>query len=317
MADPKKITGGASTSGRKTVALKENPSVVIVDSGMGGLSICAVIVEGLERRRPPKQADIIYFNAWPDQERGYNSLSDQAERIRAFDAALDGIRAFAPDIVLIACNTLSILYPHTVFSRTAQLPVVGMVDFGVELILDHLLRQPERQVVILGTMTTIASALHRDSLIAHGIDGRRIVSQACDQLATAIEFGPDSPKVRAMIDDFVVQAVSKLHYPDAPVAAAFCCTHYAYSAALFKSSFEAALASDIVVLNPNAAMGDYFLELMDAFGSREGGANLRIVSRIQWSERNVSAIAGALKPISPPTASALLNYRYDPGLFSF
>ncbi len=299
------------------VPQKERLSVVIVDSGMGGLSICASIVAGLEKLRLKGSFALTYFNAWPEQDRGYNSIADQAERIRVFDAALLGIRNYQPDIILIACNTLSVLYPQTAASRTMTLPVVGIVDFGVELMLRHMLQRPEHQVIILGTLTTISSAIHRDSLIAHGIDGRRIVSQACDQLATQIEYGPDSPQVRAMIDDFMVQAASKLHYPEAPVAAAFCCTHFGYCTDLFKHSLETVLGLHCMILNPNEAMGHYFIERFGQTGTSDALLRLEVVSRIQWEDRKVDAISAALMPTSPATARALRNYRYHPELFSF
>jgi glutamate racemase len=291
--------------------------MVILDSGMGGLSICAHLVNRLQRRCPFEQVRMTYFNAWPEEARGYNMLPTWAERIRVFDAALAGVRAFDPDVLLIACNTLSIFYPHTIFSRSAAFPVVGIVDFGVGMIRAAMDEMPGSQVIILGTLTTIGSAIHRDSLISHGIDGRRIVSQACDQLATAIESGPDSPRVRAMIDDFAVQAAAKLLYPDKPVLAAFCCTHYGYSQARFKTSLDEAVGGDIRILNPNTAMADHVLGMIDSGSGSAGDIELEVVSRIRWSETKRSAIAGALETVSPLTAQALMDYRYDAKLFSF
>ena len=51
---------------------KDTLSIVIADSGMGGLSICADIVNGLEARRSDRAVSLTYFNAWPEQDRGYN-----------------------------------------------------------------------------------------------------------------------------------------------------------------------------------------------------------------------------------------------------
>ena len=317
MAEPNTLTSRITSDQLGALAQKEALSLVIVDSGMGGLAICAGIVDGLVQQGHFKQVEVTYFNAWPERNRGYNALRDSDECIRAFDAALTGMQAFVPDMVLIACNTLSVIYPQTAFSRCAHMPVVGIVDFGVDLILRHLVRQPDSQVIILGTLTTIAAGIHRDTLIANGIDGRRIVSQACDQLATEIEKGPDSPMVHAMIDDFVVQAASKLNYPNASVSAAFCCTHYGYSRAYFKKSLETYTGSSTKVLNPNKAMEAYLLSLFNKDCFPETALGLTVVSRIQWSRRKVAAIVNALKPVSPFTAQALLNYRYDPELFSF
>ena len=98
---------------------KDTLSLVIADSGMGGLSICADIVNGLQARRSYRTVSLTYFNAWPEQDRGYNLLPDMAERIRVFDRALGAMLRFQPDRILIACNTLSALYAHTPFSKHA------------------------------------------------------------------------------------------------------------------------------------------------------------------------------------------------------
>lgn len=291
-------------------------SIVVMDSGMGGLSICADLVNGLQRLRPVERAAITYFNAWPEQDRGYNSLPDTAERLRVFDQALEGMRAFSPDIVYMACNTLSILYPHTRFSRQAQIPVVGIVEFGVDLIYRHLLQHPDSQVIILGTLTTISSGSHQKALTARGIDGRRIVNQACHLLATEIEKDPQSRTVRAMIDAFIREAAAGLANPGAPVVAALCCTHFGYARGIFERSLEACVSGPGTVLNPNDAMSSHLFSALGGPPGDDTQVALQVVSRIVWSDRKVKAIARALNAVSPFTARALENYRYDPELFS-
>ena len=87
-------------------AAKDTLSLVITDSGLGGLSICADIVKGLQSRRSYRSVSLTYFNAWPEQDRGYNLLPGMAERIRVFDRALAAMLRFGPDRILIACNTM-------------------------------------------------------------------------------------------------------------------------------------------------------------------------------------------------------------------
>lgn len=55
-----------------------------------------------------------------------------AERVRVFDRALGAMLRFQPDRILIACNTLSALYPKTPFSKHSPVPVTDIIDFGVE-----------------------------------------------------------------------------------------------------------------------------------------------------------------------------------------
>jgi len=134
---------------------KEFLSLVITDSGMGGLSICADIVKGLQARRAYRSVAVTYFNAWPEQNRGYNLLPGMAERIRVFERALDAMLRFEPDRILIACNTLSALYPDTPFSRKAPVPVTDIIGFGVEQMHAYLCAKADSRVILLGTPTTI------------------------------------------------------------------------------------------------------------------------------------------------------------------
>jgi glutamate racemase len=295
---------------------KENLSVVIVDSGMGGLSICADMAVRLERRRCFGHVAITYFNAWPEQQRGYNSLPSDVERIRVFDNALAGALAFAPDIILIACNTLSVLYPRTAFSRNAAMPLVGIVDFGVDMIHAYLAADPGRQVIILGTLTTIAADSHRSALAARGIAAERMVPQACDQLATEIEKDPHGAVVGSMIDDFIGQAAARLADPRAPVAAALCCTHYGYSAELIQESLATRLGAGATILNPNTAMAEGVFASLAPGRCDHTEIDIAVVSRILWSDQKLKSMARALTDVSPATAQALLAYRHDPALFS-
>lgn len=311
------MTASGPADIRRATAGKKALSIVMIDSGMGGLSICARLVNGLQRQPIAEKVAITYFNAWPDSNRGYNRLPDTDERIRVFDRALLGAQAFAPDIVFIACNTLSILYPQTEFSRRATMPVIDIVGFGVDLIYEHLSGQSGSQAIILGTLTTVASQAHQRALTARGIEPERLVPQACDQLATEIEKGPHSPRVGLMIDGFIREAAARLARSETPVFAALCCTHYGYAEAEFRRSLEAHVGRMAVILNPNNPMGDYLFEGIAGRQEKVAELELKVVSRIVWSGEKVNAIADTLQILSPITAQALRHYRHDPQLFTF
>lgn len=67
---------------------------------------------------------------------------------------------YVPDLILIACNTLSVVYPHTEFSKNTKTKVLGIVEFGVEQVLEELKKNPDYDVIITGTNTTIESRDH-------------------------------------------------------------------------------------------------------------------------------------------------------------
>ena len=299
------------------VAPKDSLSLVIADSGMGGLSICADIVSGLQARRAYRSVAVTYFNAWPEQHRGYNLLPGMAERIRVFERALDAMLRFEPDRILIACNTLSALYPDTLFSRKAPVPVTDIIGFGVEQMHAYLCAKADSRVILLGTPTTIEAGTHRARLVERGIDPWRIVCQPCDRLAGEIEKAPEGATVRAMIEDYVGQAAEKFPDRRLPVAAALCCTHYSYSRRLFEAALRARFEGPITILDPNRAMSEALLADFPPRGGGDVPIDLKVVSRIVWSEEKIGAIAHLLEATSPLTADALRTYRHDPELFTF
>jgi glutamate racemase len=298
-------------------AAQDSLSLVIADSGMGGLSICADIVSGLEARRSDRAVSLTYFNAWPEQDRGYNLLPGMAERIRVFDRALTAMLRFHPDRILIACNTLSAIYPHTPFSKQAPVPVVGIIDFGVDLIHAYLSARAESRVIILGTPATIEADTHRARLVERGIDAERIVCQPCDRLAGEIEKDPEGATVRAMVESCIRQAAVRVPDRRGPVAAALCCTHYGYSQRVFEAALRSVFEGPITILNPNKAMSDAMLADFAPPGQKDARIDLKVVSRIVWSGEKIEAIARLLEATSPLTASALRQYRHDPDLFTF
>mgnify|MGYP003590894803 CR=1 FL=1 len=296
---------------------KESFSLLIADSGMGGLSICADVVRGLQERPGYRSVSLTYFNAWPEQNRGYNLLPGMAERVRVFDRALGAMLRFQPDRILLACNTLSALYPKTPFSKQAPVPVTDIIDFGVEQMRLYLGARADSRVILLGTPTTIEAGTHRARLVERGIDAGRIICQPCDRLAGEIEKDPEGPTVRAMIGDCIAQAAKRILDRRLPVAAALCCTHYGYSRRLFEAAMQVHFEGPIAILNPNRAMSAAVLAGLPQQSEGKGRIGLAVVSRIVWSGEKIGATARLLEEVSPLTADALRTYRHDPELFTF
>ncbi len=300
-----------------SLANKDNLSLLITDSGLGGLSVCAEIVKNLNLYHSFKNSKLTYFNAWPEQNRGYNLLPDMAEKIRVFNCALKGMERFKPDMIMIACNTLSTIYSHTEFSRNTAIPVVDIIDFGVMMIYKELISHPDSRVIILGTPTTIEAYSHKTRLMENGISEDRIILQPCDKLAGEIEKAPASRTVTDMIDRYILEASEKAGDKTLPVISAFCCTHYGYSHDIFREKLEKYFDGPVTILNPNKAMSDCLF--LDDIKERypDIHIDLEVVSKIILSDEKITSISNILQPISPLTATALKNYRYDPDLFIF
>ncbi len=291
------------------------PRIVVTDSGLGGLSILAEIARRLEGGREGAAVSLIYVNACPEADRGYNRMPAMAERIRVFDRALEAMDGFGPNRILIACNTLSVLYEHTAHHARGRTPVTDIIGFGVGLMRDWLDRHPGGRLLIFGTPTTVEADTHRRRLIADGVEPARIGVQPCDRLAGQIERGPAGEDVRSMIWRFVEEAAHRWGGWRGDVAAALCCTHYGYSAPLFASALRQAWGRDVELLNPNSRMSEAAAaDILSQVGSAER-VEVEVVSRHVWSTERVEAISEALASVSPRTAAALRHYRHDPNLF--
>ncbi len=295
--------------------LRDNTTWVVTDSGLGGLSVVAHLVRMLDGRKLDRDLNIIYFNAWPDVDCTYDGLPSAAEKARVFDGALRGMMRFNPDRILIACNTLSVVYPETEFSRHATVDVVDIVDFGVGMLVAALRAHPGSRAVIFGTPTTIASDAHRTALLKRGIGHSRIVAQTCYGLPGKIERNPRGADVRAAVAEAVRAVGRQVEIASAlPLFAALCCTHFEYSQPLFESCLKQTFKRPVVMLNPNLAMSEGCLPPQGAGGSAMR-ARIDVVSRIPLEQAKITAVGDMLAATSPLVARALAGYRHDKKLF--
>ena len=224
--------------------------------------------------------------------------------------------AFHPDFVLIACNTLSVIYEATAFSRAPGVPVTGILEGGTELFFEALTRDPDGVLALFGTRTTIGSGEHVRRLAERGIDPKRIVAEPCHGLAAVIDKDPDSPLIPGLVDECVLRAVPRL--PTAALLyAGLACTHYAYVAEAFRTSLGRHTGAKIEILDPGRRLVEV---LMSGIGHRRTVSGDRdiaveVVSKVDLPEAQRQAVARRIEPISATTARALLEYRRIHDLF--
>lgn len=295
---------------------QERPRIVITDSGLGGLRICA----GLERASRSfgrATVEIVYVNAWPEEGRGYNDLPDAASRAEAFDRALDALAALKPGLILIACNTLSILYGLTAFGRRSSIPVLGIVEEGVGMFYEALSRDPQGRLILFGTRTTIGSGEHVRRLSERGVPTERVLTVACHGLAGAIDRDPDDPTLPSLIAECAGRAVGP-NEAGRSLYAGLACTHYAYVDAEFRTALEALSGSRVEVLDPGERLVARVAALVAKEAREVRGGPLpavRVVSKVALRPEQRAAFARRLETLSPSTAAALLSYSWDPDLF--
>ncbi len=294
---------------------KQRISLLVTDSGLGGLSICADIVRNLADRCMFSDLSVVYFNAWPLQDKGYNFLDGDEARIRVFGNAIGSMNRYDPDLIFIACNTLSVVFQQGGLAGRARVPVVDIINFGVDMIADELIRHPQRTTLILGTRTTVASGAHKKGLMDRGIAGHRIAQQDCHGLAGAIEHDPNSPHVKALVEKFMAEAAAGLKPGTNHIIAALCCTHFGYSRELIRESLARHTGARVDIIDPNKGMSDYVI--IEPARGRFPSVNLdvRVVSRVRLSPLKIDSISTLVGRVSPHMAQALQNYEQIPDMF--
>ena len=289
---------------------------IVTDSGLGGLSICARIERNLRLGGPGRDVRITYFNAWPDPRSGYNSLPDMQSRADAFNKALVRMGQFEPDQIVLACNTLSILYGLTTFSRATRVPVMGIVDAGLDLFLEAMRSHRDAPIVLMGTRTTIESNTHRGGLVRNGIPAERIFVQACHGLAAAIERDPDASTVAELTEHCLSEACGRLPR-GGTLFVGLCCTHYNYIGDAIRLAAERLSGRQVLILDPNLRLADRATG-GETRGSLEPAGRVvevEVISKVELDDNQRRLIARRVEPVSAVTALALLSYSRDPDLF--
>ena len=284
--------------------------ILITDSGVGGLSVCAYAERFVREHGFTEPVRLTFVNAAPANDYGYNSMPSTEVKLETFDRFLRNVAVrYAPDVIYVACNTLSVLLPDTPYVRDAVIPVKGIVETGIRLVVSRL--APDTVAMIFGTPTTIDTGTYPRLLGEHGVEPSRIITQACPGLADVISEDREGAGARSEIVRWVGVAVDKLR-TDAPVVACLACTHYGYR----KEVFVEALADAGVhaeVINPNErAIDDLF---GDAGSSISREVSLECVTRYRIPDATVEALAWFLGDISPPTVDAMRTFIHRPDLF--
>lgn len=141
----------------------DSVTVLVTESGLGGLSVVAGIERHARETGDGRSLNLVFANALPEAQRGYNTMASAEEGTPVFAAALDGMtRAFPPDVVLVASNTDSVLLPR--IRPATDAPVLGIVELGVDMLEERLRAVPESVAIVFATETTVEAGAHRQML---------------------------------------------------------------------------------------------------------------------------------------------------------
>ena len=295
---------------------KKDVTILVTDSGLGGLSVVADVASRLPQSGVFQNARIVFFSSLFKEKSGYNSLKNESDKVRIFNIALKAMKKkYKPDLLLIGCNTLSVVYHQTPFAQKPSFPVVGIVETGADLIGEQFDHQPEATVLIFATRTTIGTQAHKKLLVEQGYNPEQIIGQVCHRLAGAINRGYDSEETVEMIEGFVAEALAQLPNPEKEIFASLNCTDYGYSINQFRDAFAENGYSNITIIDPNSRMADFMFAEPYLHRFPQTQVSVEVVSLVKIGEDMIISIGSRLQPISPQTAEALENYVYDPTLF--
>lgn len=269
--------------------------IAVCDSGLGGLDIASRLwLKG-------GTGELLYFNVWPEPDRGFGKM-DPEERAEVWERAFDGIMAYKPDLLVIGCNTLSVVHRRSRRRGDPRTAVVDIVDAAVSVCGNFLRNNPGKKLLITGTAETVNSNCYKNMLVESGIEADRIDGLPLPGLATLIENAPGTEAVAERMRQGRNEISRIADFKDH--ALGLCCTHFGYVAPLWREIF----APDSL-LNPNEEI------LKDvAFPQGEGEIKVTFYSKIPLAKEKIAALKG-LFAAAPPVAEALENYRFVPDLY--
>ena len=183
---------------------------------------------------------------------------------------LEGIGRFAPDLCLVACNTLSIVWEKLKTYWRPAFPVAGIIDAAVEAMAVAMDGEPNSSLLILGTKSTAASGLYPERLTRRGIAAGRISSLGCPGLATLLESDPGSPEVVTRIAGHAREARALFPVLPAKLQLGLCCTHFGFAAPLWRREFARVFGIPVGIVDPNDRFDGNFQAEEFSYHSRIG-----------------------------------------------
>lgn len=285
----------------------------ITDSGVGGLSVCAELEARLRQSPVQQDIEVIYLNAAIEDDYSYNSMPDRQTKLQAFERFLDSIHEkYQPDLLFIACNTLSVLYGDSFFDHHRHRSIEGIVKSGSREMLTAFAHENDISFIVFATPTTIEEGVYGKALREHGVPASQIIEQACPGLPDAISNDGSGKLALKLLGKFVPAALEQFDSIPQNLVAFLGCTHYGYQANQFEKILQA-LVPRVRVLNPNRGSVD---TILSSFETEPGNGKLEIefIARYVIPRVVIQSLSVYIGEQAPTTLSALKNFTHLPEL---
>ena len=242
------------------------PTILVFDSGLGGLTVHAEIARALPSARFIYIADDAAFP--------YGRLAAETCARRVLQVVERAITQFRPDIAVIACNTASTV-ALPLLRAALPTPFVGTVP----AVKPAAAISQSRMISILGTPGTVNREYTHDLIIAHAADCRVALVGAAGLAALA----EAHLRGEAVTDADVLEEIAPCFRErdgDRTDAVALACTHYP----LLLDIYRRVAPWDVAWIDPAPAIARRVVQLLAA---REAGLDARDVSKRDF-EDNIS-----------------------------
>ena len=303
--------------------------VLITDSGLGGLSVCAQLINLLKNYYNSDDAGshsydirITYLNAVPSNDNGYNKMSGKEEQIKTFKKIIsNAVRLVSPDKIFVACGTLSVLLNQFKPLNIKSVKIEGIVGIGLKLLVNSMKKNPKAKAIIMATPTTIKNNTFQKELIKNGIPDKQIIAQSCPNLANEISNDSEGSKVGKIIHYWVKKSLQQQQLKTTEHLILFLgCTHYSYYENKFKLAFKNEGFSKITLLNPNYDAAEklkkYILNDKALNSASKKSILINFLTPYTIPDRENITLNKLLNPISPETSHALINATTIPELLN-
>lgn len=291
--------------------------IALTDSGFGGLGIAAKLYEYLEKIFPAEPVEIIYVNGLPHRRYGYNSIPDIDRKVSTFENLLRNIEdRLHPDFIVIACNTLSVLFDKTIIYRRITTKTIDILKFGTVTVLQLYQAKSDILLAITGSETTISSGFHFEFFRSYPAVFKTVLPIANTELITAIENDSTSEFTKYLVYKCIRQMTDELQRADYSAAVLIlACTHFPYVEHLFQDALKR-LSIKADIINPNLDLLEYLKSLIPVSKEKiRQPKSIQIISKTAVEPTRMRSISSLIKEISNDTITALHNYRYIPDYY--
>jgi len=200
-------------------------NIVAIDLGWGGLLQAYNVFKNIERFSG-KAVNIIFVRLPIFKY----DMTDQ-DKVDQFELYLNNItKRFEPEELIIACNTLSGLYPNTSFSLLFKKNVYNIIEITSECIISNY--EEGSKILIFASELTMSERFYHKRLLESGICEENIICIPLKGLARLIEEELYSKELPEKINQLVLKLFPSIdNYNKMFVVLG--CTHYEYVTKIF------------------------------------------------------------------------------------